>query len=206
VITYVYSLQLKTQPMTYPTTYLQKKSKQKAYENHLHEMEPRWFAVYTKYKNEKFAIKLLQERGVLAYVPLQEKIRVYTRKKKRVQLPLFPGYIFVKIIRDEYIKVLETEGVVKFVHFSRNLIAIPEYEIDLIRRILGEKIDIAVEQGVWNIGDAVEIIAGNLTGLKGRLIEQKGKQNFLVALERFGYSLRMNIDKKVLRKLEAVVS
>ncbi len=191
--------------MTYPTTYFQKTMRQQAaYENHLHEIEPRWFAVYTKYKNEKFTIKLLHEKGILAYVPLQEKIRVYTRKRKRVRLPLFPGYIFVKIIKDEYVSVLETEGVVKFIHFSKNLIAIPENEIDLIKRILGEKIEIEVEQGIWNIGDEVEIIAGNLTGLKGRLIERKGKNNFLVVLERFGYSLCMDIDMNVLRKVRAM--
>ncbi len=169
------------------------------YENHLDPDEAKWFAVYTKYKREKLVCRHLEEKGITSYVPLQHHTRHYTRKIKQVTLPLISCYIFTKITRKEYVPVLETQDVVKFVQFSRNLIAIPENEIQLLKRICGEKLDLEVEPCSYHVGDHVEIISGNLTGLKGKLL-RTGKKNFLVELAHIGYTLRMEIDPAILRK------
>ncbi|MBR9921803.1 MAG: UpxY family transcription antiterminator [Bacteroidetes bacterium] len=169
-------------------------------ENHLHREEYRWFAVYTRYKGEKMAFRQLSRKGIQAYLPLQKLVRQYTRKVKTVELPLISCYVFVRIIQSEYVKVLETEQVVDFVRFSRNLISIPEREIDIMRRILGEGWEVTAEPGGLHKGDEVEIVAGNLTGLHGRLLEEPNRSQVLVNLDRLGYTLRMSIDKKLLRK------
>ena len=182
---------------------IKKKNKQD-YENHLNEATPLWFAVYTKYKREKIVDALLKEKGIQVYLPLQKLTRRWERKIKKVELPLFSCYIFVKITKQEYVKVLETANVVEFVHFSRNLVSIPEEEIDMVKRILGEGIEITAEPATWRKGDEVEIISGNLVGLKGKLIAQQGKQIFLVELEKLGYTLRLAIDQQLLRKIGAV--
>ena len=80
--------------------------------NQLHDTEARWFAVYTRYKREKIVRKQLSDKGIECYLPLQQFTRHYTRKVKQVQLPLISCYIFVKICKPEYIKVLETPEVV----------------------------------------------------------------------------------------------
>ena len=171
------------------------------YENHLNEHIPRWFAVYTKYKREKIVEKLLQEKGIQVYLPLQKLTRRWTRKIREVELPLFSCYIFVKITKPQYVPVLEIEHVVNFVKFSNNLISIPEEEIALVKRILGEGMEIDVEKIGFSTGDEVEIIAGNLTGLRGKLIGQHGKQKFLVELFNLGYSLQLSIDRLLLKRV-----
>lgn len=168
----------------------------------MHESEPRWFAVYTRYKSEKMVHQLLSNKKIHSYVPLQKVTRRYVRKIKVHDIPLISCYVFVKIIKDEYVPVLETENVVKFIRFAKSLYAIPEDEIDILRRIVGEDgLEIHAEPGVFHEGDMVEIISGRLTGIKGRLVEKTGKKQMVIELENIGYSLRLNVDVSLLRKI-----
>jgi len=177
------------------------KAQTQNYENHLDKEVPRWFAVYTRSKSEKVVKQLLDAKGIENYLPLLNVTRRYTRKIKQLQLPLISCYIFVKIVKDQYVPVLETENVVKFIRFSKNLIAIPDEEIDIMRRVVGEVKEVEAEMGVMKEGDLVEIIGGRLTGIKGRLVERQGKKKMVVALENIGYSLSMTIDASLLRKV-----
>ena len=93
----------------------------------------------------------------------------------------------MKITKANYVPVLSTEGVVKFIRFSQNLISIPQNEIQMIQRIIGSELLIEVEEGTFESGDEVEIIAGNLAGMKGELIEVHGKNKVLIELFHLGY-------------------
>ncbi len=179
-------------------------AKAQAYENHLDAKVEKWFAVYTNYKREKIVEKRLKEKGVQCYLPLQRLVRQYSKRRKIVDLPLMSCYVFVKITKSDYVRVLETEHVLNFVHFSRNLISIPDDEILLLKRILGEELELSVEQNVWEPGDAVEIVQGNLAGLKGKLVERQGKNQFLVEFEKLGYKLLLSLDLGVIRKLSVI--
>ena len=170
-------------------------------ENHLHPEKPKWFAVYCRSKSEKVVHRLLSFKGIECYLPLQKVTRRYTRKIKTYEVPLITCYIFVRIIKEEYIPVLETENIVRFVRIARNLISIPDEEIKLLKRIVGEGENVEAESGTYKQGDRVEVIGGKLTGLQGMLIEQAGKKQMVVALDTVGYSLKMNIDISLLRKV-----
>ena len=167
-------------------------------ENHLHPTEARWFAIYTRYKREKTVAKALQQKGIHCYLPIQKLTRHYVRKIKHVELPLINCYLFVKITKEDYIPVLETQDVVRFVNFSRNLLAIPEEEISIMQRVVGELKDVSAEPSHFYPGAEVEIIGGQLTGLKGVLLEQKNEKNFVVELNSLGYALHMHIDPGLL--------
>jgi len=143
---------------------------------------------------------MLTQKGIHSYLPLQKVTRRYTRKIKTLELPLINCYLFVKITLDEYVPVLETEHVLKFIRFSRNLIAIPEEEIEIIKKVVGEGIEIEVESSKFQEGDEMEIVGGNLIGLYGKLVLIQGKKQMVIELENLGYSLRIAIDSTLLRK------
>ena len=176
-----------------------------SHENHLHASEAKWFAICTPYKREKYVCRLLERKGILTYLPIQKVTRQYTRKIKHVELPLINCYVFVCITKEQYVKVLETDQVIQFLRIGKNLLSIPNQEIELIKRILGEFSSLSVEQTAYHEGDEVEIIGGNLTGIKGTLIEVQGKSKLLVKLDVLGYTLNMQIDPKLLRKQNALV-
>jgi transcription antitermination factor NusG len=171
-----------------------------AKENHLHDTEARWFAVYTRYKCEKVVYKNLQAKGIECYVPLQEVTRRYTRKIKTHQIPLISCYVFVKVNRSNYVRVLETDYVLEYVKIGRNLIAIPEKEINILRAVAREGIIEAIETTKLQVGDQVEIIGGRLTGLQGKLIETDQGKRLVVELEMLGKDIYMQVSPKLLRK------
>jgi len=171
------------------------------FENHLDNVEPKWFAVYTRFKSEKVVARLLDTKKITNYLPLQTVTRRYTRKIKVHEIPLISCYIFVKITKAEYVPVLETENVVTFLKFAKNLLSIPDREIEILRRVAGDGIEVEAEPNTFHEGDLVEIVGGKLTGLRGKLVEKQGKKQMVIELETIGYSLKMSIDVTLLQKV-----
>lgn len=168
-------------------------------ENHLVRSEKRWFAVYTAYKREKIASKMLLKKGIDVFLPLQTLHKQYQRTKRVVELPLFNCIFFVRIDQSEYTRVLETEHVLRFIKIGKNLLSIPEHEIETIRCIIGAQVDMQVEVYHMAAGESIQVIAGALSGLEGKFIRQESKYNFLVELEMLGYQIRMHVRPEHLR-------
>ncbi len=147
--------------------------------------EAQWFAIYTRYKSEKLVTRNLRQKGIEAYIPIQTLVRRYTRKVKRVELPLISCYVFVKITPKEEVKVLETDNVLNFIKFAGEAVAIPESEISILKRVVGEEVSVEATPGLQaklEQGDWVEINSGNLIGLKGQLTKVENKNKLVVQL------------------------
>lgn len=175
---------------------------QSNYENHLSETEPRWFAVRTRFKSEKVALKQLLSYQINAYLPIKTLTRRYSKKIRHVEMPLINSFVFVKITKAQYIKVLETEYVAGFLKFGQNLLSIPEEQIDLIKRLLGENIEVTANEEHFQKGDMVEVIAGPLLGLRGYLLNIQGKERVMVELTNSGFTLQIDVDYHLLRRID----
>ncbi len=160
-----------------------------------------WYAVRTFFRREKQAIRLMEARGIDCWLPTIEKIRTYKRKVRRVELPLLSTYVFVRIDRSDYVPVLETEGVIRFVQPGDSIQPVPEREIDLLRQVIGEKLALEVVPHRLEEGDKIELIGGELTGLSGRLVSWKGKERVAVSLDSIGHSILMEVPVSALRKV-----
>ncbi|MCF8229267.1 MAG: UpxY family transcription antiterminator [Bacteroidales bacterium] len=164
-------------------------------------MPKHWYAVYTKSRAEKMVDKLLNEKGIDRYLPLQRVLRQWSDRKKWVEEPLIRSYIFVNIANDrEYLNVLQTDGVVKFVTFAGKAAKIPEKQIDNIKLLLASEEDLEVTPEKFEPGMDIEVHAGPLKGLEGSLIELKGKNRVKVELEAIGQSILVEIPAVYLRK------
>jgi len=169
--------------------------------NHLSQKEEKWFAVYTKYKCEKYIVDQLARKGISAYVPLITKTKRYTSRVKTHIVPLINSHVFVHIKKVDYIRVLQSEYVFTFVKQRKNIISIPDEEINLLKMIVGEVENVEAGEITYEKGDEVEIIGGNLTGIRGQLIKKEGKNSFVVHLVTIGMQLAITIDKSNLRLL-----
>ena len=162
-----------------------------------------WFAVRTQLKCEKQVAVYFERAGIECYLPLQRYTRQWGRRKVEVEIPLISNYIFVNINRSEYPKVLETEFVYGFLVFGGLLSPIPECELLLLKRILGEYKDIDVKSLEFEEGEEIEILAGKLTGLRAKLVKQKGKNKVLVELQNIGYGLYLTIETGMIQKIKS---
>ncbi len=169
----------------------------------LHPTEKRWFAVRTHFKWEKLVCGWLEKKNIEVYLPLLHVVRRYASRTKRVQLPLINNFVFVKITESEYVKVLETEGAIFFLKDAKELKSIPEREIAILRLVVGEEIDPSIDVAPisYDVGQEVEIVRGQLAGMKGKLVEQKGKKKFVVQLTGVELELRMEIKMDMIRPL-----
>jgi transcription antitermination factor NusG len=169
---------------------------------HLDKHTERWFAVCTRYKCEKYVTKLLTEKGIQVYLPLQKRDRFWGKRRRIVELPLISCYVFVKIKLDQYVPVLETENILKFVKTAKDLVSIPEQEIDILKRVVGDmELEISVEPLKYEIGDNVEIVNGSLIGMKGKLVETNKNKFVIIELLNIGLSLRIKVHNNYLRKI-----
>ena len=100
----------------------------------------RWFAVVTTPQHEKAAFRHLDFGGIETFLPTYESTRVWkNRQKVKVELPLFPTYLFVRIDQGERSRVLRTPGVRQLVGNSRESLCLPDREIEFLRTNLLER-------------------------------------------------------------------
>lgn len=159
-----------------------------------------WYAVRTRTRSEKWVIQQLLEHKIECWIPLKWSIRKYPGRIRKTQIPLINGYVFVYINRSQYVKVLETDGVFGFVQFASDIPTIPTEQIELLKYITGENMNVEMTDQVMEKGDLVEIIGGELTGLSGELVEFKGKHRVLMRMENVGLSFFLEVPRNKLRK------
>lgn len=108
-----------------------------------------WFAIYTKPRWEKKVDSVLQRKGIVSWCPLQKVERQWSDRKKIIEDPLFKSYVFVNIAEAERLQVLQTNGVLNFVHHLGKAAIIKDAEIDLIKSYLKEK-DVSISIQSWD--------------------------------------------------------
>jgi len=153
-----------------------------------------WYAVYVKSRAEKKAQTELQFKEIETFLPLQRKLRQWSDRKKWVEMPLISGYLFVRICRKEYDSVLQSNYVVSYVRFEGAAAVIPDNQIDYLKLMLKQdNLEIEITRKSFAPGQMIEVIAGPLIGLRGKLVRIKGKNKVAVELEQLGYSALIEI-------------
>ncbi|MDO9613227.1 MAG: UpxY family transcription antiterminator [Bacteroidota bacterium] len=153
-----------------------------------------WHAVYVKSRAEKKAQTELQFQEIETFLPLQRKLRQWSDRKKWVETPLISGYLFVQASRKEYDLILQSNYVVSYVRFEGKAAIIPEAQIEYLKLMLKQdnsKIEITREK--LKPGQMIEVVAGPLIGLKGKLQKIKGKNKVAIELEQLGCSAMVEI-------------
>ena len=160
---------------------------------------PRWYAIYTRSRYEKKVSMELEERGLEHFLPLVPQLRYWKDRKKIVDMPIFPGYLFVNIKLSEKIPVLQANGVVRFIEFNGAQSPIPDAQIEDVRQLLKypDRVETA---SYFNCGDPVEITAGPFAGIKGKIIHSRGKQRLLVGIEIIQQAVSVEIDSAWLKR------
>ena len=169
--------------------------------NGIMNLEDKWYALYTCPRAEKLVFQRLQETGVETFLPLQKTYRIWSDRKKLVEKPLISSYIFVKTTKKQFPKVYSIIGVVKFVSFEGQPVAIPQRQIDNLKLLVNSDAEIEVSSEKFDKGDNVEVISGSLVGLTGELIKIGSHNRVVVRLDRLDQNLILKIPRAFLRKM-----
>jgi len=157
------------------------------------EATPQWYAAYTRSHHEKCVAEQLQTRTVEHFLPLYETVRQWKDRHKRMELPLFPGYIFVRIPLQERLRVLVVPGVVRLVGFDNRPAALPDVEIEALRSVLGRGLR-SEPHRYLTVGRRVRIARGALAGMEGVLIRKKGRVRLVLSIDLIRQSAMIEVD------------
>jgi transcription termination/antitermination protein NusG len=144
--------------------------------------EPLWYAAYTSANHEKRVAEQLGVREVEHFLPLYESVRRWKDRRVRLQLPLFPGYVFVRMALRDRLRVMQVPGVARLVGFHGTPVALPEEEIEALRASLASGVR-AEPHPYLTEGGRVRVKSGPLAGLQGILVKRKNKARFVVSVE-----------------------
>lgn len=157
------------------------------------ELHRQWFALYIVRNHEKRVEQHLQSRAVEAFLP------VYTVTKRwrnnvtaKVTLPLFPGYVFARIARTERVRVLEVPGIVSIVGNRRELLALPDSEIEAFREGLHlRQVD---PYPYLVVGKRARIRSGPLAGLEGVVVRRDERLRIVLSLDLIKSSVAVQVE------------
>lgn len=164
-----------------------------------------WFALYVQPRKEKVVEKELLKRGYEAYLPLKKELRQWKDRKKIVETPLIPSYVFAFIEENDMWEIIRISGCVKFIWFNGKPCPIPNEQIDSIKLLLKNDIEIELQtQTKPSLGDKVRIIEGVCAGLVGAIKHMKTNNNFSIGIDALGIDLTITLDKSLLQLVEKV--
>ena len=152
-----------------------------------------WFALWTRSRHEQVVREQLQRKQIDVFLPTITKWSRWKDRKKKIDWPLFPGYCFARFDPDDRLPILKCTGVVNIVSFEGEPAAIPELELDSIRRLV--ETDLAFDPVPFiKDGSMVEVVHGPLKGVVGRLVQKKEKARLVLSVDLIGQAVSVEID------------
>lgn len=170
--------------------------------NHVAGKDASWFAVYTNSRHEKCVAKHFDERQIESFLPLYPKLHHWTKRNSvRLDLPLFPNYIFVHIAPQQRTSVLAVPGVLAMVGRGNIASALPDAEIEALRT--GLQLRRFAPHPYLVAGERVRIQAGPMEGMEGILLRKKNELRVVLTLDLIKRSVALEVDAQ---DVEPVIS
>jgi transcriptional antiterminator RfaH len=160
--------------------------------NEMHDPEFRWYAVRTHSRQEKVASSMLNSFKVQHYLPLKSELRQWSDRKQVVEMPVFSGYLFVRINRESRLQVLKSPGVVAFVGNQAGPLPIPDREIEDIRTVLAASVPYSLHASLHE-GARVRVVRGALAGVEGTLVHINSESRLFISISMVRQSLTVSV-------------
>lgn len=153
---------------------------------------PQWLVAYTASRCEKKVRERLQAKGITCYLPIQTVLRQWKYRKKRIEVPVISGTIFVHVAKEQQLQVLQTQGVVTFLKLKgeNHPAVVPDRQMETFMFLLDfsdEAVEIVNEN--LALGDLVTVVKGPLKGLEGELCSFNGENKIIVRIESLGCAM-----------------
>jgi len=160
-----------------------------------------WYAVYVRSRHEKVVYQSLIEKNIECSLPLIKQTRQWSDRKKKVEVPLFRGYIFVHInLTADKFTVLQIEGVVKYIGVSGSPSVIDKNQMYWLNSMIDLSDTIQHEEEI-PLGDKVKVVTGPFKGLEGTVIQRKNKTRLVIVIDSIMQAASIEIDPEYLQRL-----
>ena len=152
-----------------------------------------WYAAYTCANHEKRVREQLEQRSVESFLPVYEAVRRWKDRRMQLQLPLFPGYVFVRMALADRLRVLQVPSVVRLVGFNGQLSALPDEEIEGLKKGLARGVR-AEPHPFLTVGRRVRMKSGPFEGRQGILLRRRGSLRLVLSLDLIMRSVVIDVE------------
>jgi transcription antitermination factor NusG len=154
--------------------------------------EARWYAAYTCANHERRVAQQLAERRFESFLPTYRSVRRWKDRRKELQLPLFPNYVFVRMDLVDRIRVLQVPGLISLVAFQGQPAALDDSDVDRLRTGLGGTGRVEPHPYL-TVGRRVKITGGAFSGLEGILLRRKDRLRVVLSVELIQRSVAIEV-------------
>lgn len=159
-----------------------------------------WFVIYTKSKSEKIAASALRKKYIEVYCPLIKVQRKWSDRIKIIEEPLFRSFCFVNLSEKDRHLVFDTPGVVRYLFWDKKPAIVRQEEIDIIKRLLSDFDNSAIEVLRFTSGDKIVIESGAFMDQEAQILVTQGK-HIVVKIESLGMFISIDTTKNKVKKV-----
>ncbi len=160
-----------------------------------------WYALQCWVRKESLIVTQLETQGFECFLPKYKSVREWSDRKKEVEQPLFPGYVFCRFEYSQRRPIVVTPGVLQVVGCGRTPMPVEQSEIEAIQFAIASE----VPSQPWPylaIGERVRIHTGKLSGLDGILVNFKGNHRVVLSVSLLQRSVALEVDLAWVTSLE----
>lgn len=160
---------------------------------------PLWYAVQTRSRFEKTVQAELSAKGIENYLPVFRELHQWKDRKKSVDVPLFPGYVFTRIADSpaDRVRVLQTSGAAWIVGAGGTITSIPDSEIEAVKRLVETRL--SSPHPYVREGMRVRVCRGPLCGIEGFVVRTKSSTRLVISIQILARSVAAEIDRADLK-------
>lgn len=150
-----------------------------------------WIAAYTRPKGEKkAAAEISKMMNIDTYVPVQQVVRQWSDRKKKVDVVVIPMIIFAHVTSGNIINIKKHPLITRVLSMpgQREAAVIPDQQILNLKFMLDEsETPVKFIQPTFSLTDTVRVIRGKLSGLIGKVHRiPEGKTKLVVSIDLLG--------------------
>lgn len=158
-----------------------------------------WYVIYTKPRHEKKVHARLTENQIDSFLPTRKTLKVWHDRKKIVDEPLFPSYVFIYLnSMQSYYEGMDAEGALYYVRTGKEIAMVNESVVNDIKLVANQAEDLEVSESRFEPGRRLIISQGPLTGLSCEVVETSGKCKLLVRVELLQRNILLKLPQEFL--------
>ncbi len=164
-----------------------------------------WHVAYTMPRTEKKVADALEKAGVASFFPVHYVLRKWSDRMKKLELPLFPNYIFVRVSAQRRFEVTNIKEVIKYVSFDGKPAIVSQPIVEALKKLSGSNMEV-IEEKFSRPGMEVRICEGPFAGVKGWLVKKNGKSKLLIRVESLKSTVSLEIDSASVMPVDEIES
>lgn len=163
----------------------------------------RWHVAYTMPRSEKKVSEALTKINVASFFPVHFVLRKWSDRVKKLELPMFPNYVFIYVDPKLRYRALDVKDIVRYVSFDGQPAIVPDDVVDSLKKLSASNVEVSTEK-FDKAGTPVMVCEGPFAGVRGLLVKNNGRSHLVIEVQSLGSAVLLEISASAVVCLDEV--